>query len=366
MDELVSKKNAIESKLSELKSELVDAEYRVDEINRDMRNKAVEYNEGIEELRKMKNECRDKYRKYRELRIYIEEYKKRSIGNSGEYRRLIIRMIEEMNGLVFNYNKMSVFRTFDKLLSINCRGFPNLYLKRCEYLEKIKSIFRHHINRSISMGDKNMGDKKISDNMGNNISNIMGNKNISNNISNSMGDNISISMGNNIPSNILSALPDLVYNMNILVKYEEYFGEFIFMEYLYESIRNKFNYHFMSARETNRLDKPEWMLKWLVDKYNEKEELYEIYKECSRKKQLSGSEGGKGRSTNTLGMGKGGSTEKCTEKCMGTSMGNNMHDNSVPKGPPFTPSAAATRCAPSFATGDSPMVAPYGSSSCAT
>lgn len=54
--------------------------------------------------------------------------------------------------------------------------------------------------------------------------------------------------------------------LRFIQKYEEAFEEDIFTGLFFEDISRNFTYHFLSDKETNRLDKPEWMFKFLHEK----------------------------------------------------------------------------------------------------
>lgn len=60
--------------------------------------------------------------------------------------------------------------------------------------------------------------------------------------------------------------------LKYMQKYDAFFGEDIFTAYFFKDMVDNFTYHFLSGKETNRLDKPEWMFKF----------LYEKCEECSR------------------------------------------------------------------------------------
>lgn len=62
------------------------------------------------------------------------------------------------------------------------------------------------------------------------------------------------------------------FYFKLLIRCDNFFNDTFFDNYFFKKISDKFTFHFLSDKETNRLDKPEWMFKFL------KEELFDIFK----------------------------------------------------------------------------------------
>eukprot|EP00866_Antonospora_locustae_P002149 jgi/Antlo1/2149/875 len=65
--------------------------------------------------------------------------------------------------------------------------------------------------------------------------------------------------------------------LNYMKKYDAFFGEDIFDAYFFRDMVDNFTYHFLSGKDTNRLDKPEWMFKFLYEKCEEYSKFFEIF-----------------------------------------------------------------------------------------
>lgn len=65
--------------------------------------------------------------------------------------------------------------------------------------------------------------------------------------------------------------------LNYMKKYDAFFEEDIFTAYFFKDLVDNFTYHFLSGKETNRLDKPEWMFKFLYDKYEERSRFFDAF-----------------------------------------------------------------------------------------
>ncbi|ELQ76241.1 ER to golgi transport protein/RAD50-interacting protein 1 [Trachipleistophora hominis] len=60
-------------------------------------------------------------------------------------------------------------------------------------------------------------------------------------------------------------LVDLLIKMEDMYAIEQFFHECIFVNMIYAKIYDTFSFHFFTQKETNRLDKPEWYFKFLLD-----------------------------------------------------------------------------------------------------
>lgn len=71
---------------------------------------------------------------------------------------------------------------------------------------------------------------------------------------------------------IPNKMNEVFYYLRFMKKCEEYFNDSFVIDYFFRRISDKFTYHFMTEKETNRLDKPEWIFKFI------KEEINNIYR----------------------------------------------------------------------------------------
>lgn len=65
--------------------------------------------------------------------------------------------------------------------------------------------------------------------------------------------------------------------LNYMKKYDAFFEEDIFTAYFFKDTVDNFTYHFLSGKETNRLDKPEWMFKFLYEKCEECSKFFDAF-----------------------------------------------------------------------------------------
>ncbi|RVD91811.1 hypothetical protein TUBRATIS_17350 [Tubulinosema ratisbonensis] len=68
------------------------------------------------------------------------------------------------------------------------------------------------------------------------------------------------------------------YYFKLLISCELFFSEQFFDDYFFKKISDKFTFHFLSDKETNRLDKPEWLFKFLKEQLFDYFSLYLIFK----------------------------------------------------------------------------------------
>lgn len=235
MDLLIKQKDKIENDLNNLKSQESDAEYKLTLLTTEIKNKVSRHNELIKSMSELRKEYKNKQEIFKELKhlmkIYKEEQKQSLLK---EYALEIENITKAINSIEFEF-KINIFKKFDQIKGINTSLFPNLEKKKRKFFEENKYQLRLNIIEKIKccMSEK----EKIS---------------------------------------------DLIFYINFLLKFEIYFNEGVFIDFLYKIIEKKFEYHFMSDRESNRLDKPEWIFEFLLRKYEELEYLYKIYDDCSR------------------------------------------------------------------------------------
>lgn len=68
------------------------------------------------------------------------------------------------------------------------------------------------------------------------------------------------------------------FYLKFLIKCENIFKEPFFTEFFFRKISDKFTFHFLSEKETNRLDKPEWMFKFLAEEIEKIHCFFLIFK----------------------------------------------------------------------------------------
>lgn len=236
MDGLIREKNRIETVLQDRKSLESDLEFRAAGIQSEIREKANTYNSRVEELGALKAEYKDKMQKFSELQHLVSEYKNaRRQTLAREYRTEIQNTAVALNSIVFDF-KLGVFKKFNQFKAIPTGKFPNLSRKKNMLLDGQKHRLRKNITEKIKEA--------------------MGNKTMFN---------------------------DLIFYINFLIKYEIYFREKVFVHLLFSIVESKFEYHFLSDRDSNRLDKPEWVFDFLLHKCDEMMTVFGIYKDCSLK-----------------------------------------------------------------------------------
>lgn len=76
-------------------------------------------------------------------------------------------------------------------------------------------------------------------------------------------------------------ISNLIFYINFSIKFEKYFSEPLVESVIKNLINDGFRYHFMSDKETNRLDKPEWIFDFLFKKYIDLYKIFDIYSKCN-------------------------------------------------------------------------------------
>lgn len=85
---------------------------------------------------------------------------------------------------------------------------------------------------------------------------------------------------------------DMLIKMEEMYLMEEFMHECIFINMIYAKIYDEFSFHFFTQKETNRLDKPEWYLKFITDqleKYKFACECYDMVISNVKKNKMAGS-----------------------------------------------------------------------------
>lgn len=236
MEKLSRKKAEIEKQLLELKSAAAENDLVLERIASEIRQKAAVYNEQIGRFKENKLVYKEKMEKLSELSSLVKEYRQeQKHALYQEYEAELHRLMTKINTIGFEF-KLEIFKKLDQLQNILCDKFPNLNRQKESYLKDLKFDLRKRLFDSVK---------------------------------NTMADK--------------STFNDMIYYINFLVRFEIYFHENIFNDLLLSIISDEFEYHFLSNRESNRLDKPEWVFTFLNTKYEEMESIFRIHEDCSKR-----------------------------------------------------------------------------------
>lgn len=239
MEDLNKRRVEIENTLNELKERKSSLEKKANAINSEIKEKIGLHNSLISSISSLKNEYKDKLQKFHLLKTLVKEYKKNQRETlEREYQAEIRRIINLLNNLTFGF-KVSVFKVFDQVKSISTTNFPVLNQKKNELYDKQRTLLKKQLLSEVLNG-----------------------------------------MAGNCP------LSDLIFYLNFLIKYEIYFNEDVYIDFILRNIEKEFEYHFLSNRDSNRLDKPEWIFDFLIKKYSELDSSIQIYSDCRIKNGL--------------------------------------------------------------------------------
>lgn len=239
MEDLNKRKIEIENTLNGLRERKAGLENKFNRVNNEIKEKIDIHNSLISSVSNIKKEYKDKLQKFHLLKTLVKEYKKNQRETlEKEYQAEILRIVKELNSLIFVF-KINTFKVFDQIKSISTEKFPILDHKKTELYDKERTMLKQRLLDEILKG-------------------ILGK----------------------------SPLPDFIFHINFLIKYEMYFNEDVYMDFILRNIENEFEYHFLSDRDSNRLDKPEWIFDFLIKKYSELEPVIKIYSECRIKNGL--------------------------------------------------------------------------------
>ncbi|KAM0681673.1 RAD50-interacting protein 1 [Glugoides intestinalis] len=239
MQELEKQKSELEVNLKELKANREASTFRLNSINKEIKEKVGLHNGLVASLGSIKNEYKNKIQMFNKLKILVKEYKKsQKEALEKEYKKEIERCITQINAISFEV-KLRVFKSFDELKSIQTSLFPTLDKKKDDLFNVQRIILKKSIYSQIKSCIREQ-----------------------------------------------NRLADLIFYLNFIIKYEIYFQEDTFIQFLAKMVDKEFEYHFLSDKETNRLDKPEWFFDFLIKKYNGLEPILKIYSECRIKLEL--------------------------------------------------------------------------------
>lgn len=240
MEELEKQKKELEVYLETLKENRDAVFVRLSNVNKEIKEKVDLHNSLVTSLGSIKNEYKNKIQKFNKLKILVKEYKRSQKETlEAEYKKEIDRCLTQINTISFEV-KLRVFKSFDELKSIQTNLFPILNKKKDDLLNVQRVILKKSIYNQIKACIREQ-----------------------------------------------NRLADLIFYVNFVIKYEIYFQEDTFVQFLAKMVDKEFEYHFLSDKETNRLDKPEWFFDFLIKKYNTLDPILQIYSECRFKAQLT-------------------------------------------------------------------------------
>ncbi|KAL6122300.1 hypothetical protein NUSPORA_00663 [Nucleospora cyclopteri] len=239
MSTLENKKREVEMELDRITKTENEMRSKQSSLNKNIKNMVIKHNELIKELGKLKEAYKNQLINFSELKQMASEYKREQqyflIKN---YERRINEIVKNTQQLTFDC-KMTVFNDFDALKRLDAHKFPNLDRKIQKYYDYQKEKILKHVFSQIETGMIN----------------------------------------------------EKIFYMTFLIKCEKYFKEAIFVEFLYKKVEQKFYYHFMSNKETARMDKSEWFFGFLEKQLNEIREQFGIYRDLREKEVMPISDG---------------------------------------------------------------------------
>lgn len=234
MNQLEERKRALIEELKNLQAEKKRMDERHAAISTELKDKTYLYNQLISTIAALKKDYKENLKSFSNFKNLIKEYKteqKKRIEI--EFYKKIKEVVSEINLLQIEF-KLSVFKVFDKIKSAETDLFPILESKK-------RAFLKFH---------KNWLKKEIFDKIASAVTEK-------------------------------SKINDLIFYISFMIRYEIYFLEAVFVDFLKMQIVERFKYHFMSDRESNRLDKPEWYFDFLVKNYEDSEAIFEIYNSCA-------------------------------------------------------------------------------------
>lgn len=231
MDILLKKKDRLEHLLRQLEQRECDRiEYRSRLAKQvDMQRHAIEVLE--KDICEAERAFLEKRGKFEMLKNEVARYKKDAlVGVRSELEALYRHMFEEASGIRLS-TSFSAFAEFTKLRSLMERNvFRGLGKRLLKLYGEGKERLRRRIVEQV---EQKLQDKH--------------------------------------------AVHELMFNMKFLRRYEEYFSEQAMESFLHERMARGFEYHFMSDKDSNRLDKPEWFLDFILAKLRESKEVFDMY-----------------------------------------------------------------------------------------
>ncbi|KAG5860483.1 RINT-1-like protein [Encephalitozoon hellem] len=237
MDILLKKRDHLERQIQQFKQKESD---RMEYKSR-LEERAEEQKRAIEAVEKeihgMELVLLEKKEKFVCLKEEVSKYKKEILDRSrGEYRSLYIEIFEEASRIrpSTSFSTFGEFSRIEDLIGKNV--FRNLGRRLKRFYSEEKEKLRKYI---LSQIEKKLEDKR--------------------------------------------KMHEVVFNMKFLSRYEQHFSENVLEHFLYERTSKAFEYHFLSDRDSNRLDKPEWFLDFILAKLKESREIFDMYLDLNKK-----------------------------------------------------------------------------------
>lgn len=233
MDALLKKKDSLERRLEELRDRREDRISRRDDLAAGIRLRKDELEKTRTNLRTVKSVLLEKKQRFMLLRKEVVAYKKSRLEDVREEHERLYRSIFEEASRIRPSTSFSTFAEFTRIKELMDRNvFRHLGRRLDRFYMEEKERLRKHILEQL---EKRMQDKR--------------------------------------------KVHELIFQVKFLHRYEDYFGENIAIDFLYNKLLRGFEYHFMSSKESNRLDKPEWFLDFILAKLGEYREFFGIYEE---------------------------------------------------------------------------------------
>ena len=225
MSTLEGRKKQIEQELNYATKIEEDLKRKHNEYGENIKNSVEEHNKLVKTLNDLKSSYKNSLSEFSEMKKMINSYKEEQRSFLlRQYERRIKEIVEMIQKIQFNPTT-SIFHDFDALKTAEASNFPNLEKKIQQYFDYQKEKLQNLIVSKIEKG----------------------------------------------------LLNDRIYSMAFLIKYEKYFKESLLLTYQYEKIRHKFTYHFLTSKESARMDKPEWMFDFLSNELKEARHIFDLY-----------------------------------------------------------------------------------------
>ncbi|KAF9764322.1 hypothetical protein NGRA_0655 [Nosema granulosis] len=241
MESLIKKKQKLEQEIKDYKIKYVEIENKELETEGKIKEFKGELEKELKTFENLSIKLKSSKSSFLALKREIKTYKENKLVEVRNFYlekyRKYLKDISEFD-FRFAYNIFTVFGTANKL----CEQieFENLQMKFRKFLDSKKWETREKIFQSINLKLK---DKK--------------------------------------------KIHEVLFYLRFLLKYELYFKDPVMVDFLYDTVSQEFEYHFLSNKDTNRLDKPEWIFDFLTRKLTEYKRLYSAYEEIYLVERMS-------------------------------------------------------------------------------
>lgn len=227
MENLIREKENILNEIVKLKNLYDDYKNSEFEINKNLENLNKQYLVTIEKYESIKTILKQKKKSFEDLKLKIKYYKQTKYEEVKQiYEKQYENLLLKINSIKINYN-MQIFESFAQFLEISRDiKFRNLKNFFTIYFNDIKNHLKNKLIKDLSHQNQ---------------------------------------------------IHRIILKLKFIIKYEEYFKEKIIYECLNKYINIRYEYHFLSNKETNRLDKADWIFAWLQNKIDETYKIIKVY-----------------------------------------------------------------------------------------